>query len=68
MLIVGQKLRLPDKLQHQPSPKKSSHQHNCVVNMKERLEQVLEALRQQQLKIRKDNQEEPLLFAPGDME
>ena len=35
--------------------------------MKERLEQAHETLRQQQMKIRQDDQEEPLLFAQGDM-
>ena len=35
--------------------------------MKERLEQAHEALRQQQLEIRQEDQDEPLLFAVGDM-
>ena len=35
--------------------------------MRDRLEQAHEALRQHQLKVRQDDQEEPLLFAPEDM-
>ena len=67
MLMMGRELRLPDQLQHQPPPEEFSPQHEFVVQMRERLEQAHEALRQQQLEIRQDDQEEPPLFAPGDM-
>ena len=67
MLMLGKKLRLPDQLQHHPHLNESSPQHEFVIKMKERLKQAHEALRQEQLKVRQDEQEEPLLFAPGDM-
>ena len=67
VLMMGRELRLPDQLQHQPPPEESNPQHDFVVDMKERLEQAHEALRQQQLEIRQEDQDEPLLFAVGDM-
>ena len=67
MMMLGRELRLPDQLQHQPPPEESSPRHEFVVEMKERLEQAHETLRQQQMKIRQDDQEEPLLFAQGDL-
>ena len=67
MLMLGRELRLPDQLQHHPPPNESSSQHEVVIEMRERLEQAHKALRQEQLKVRQDDQEEPLLFAPGDM-
>ena len=66
-MMLGRELRLPDQLQHQPPPEDSSPRHEFVVEMKERLEQAHETLRQQQMKIRQDDQEEPLLFAQGDL-
>ena len=67
VLMMGRELRLPDQLQHQPPPEEANPQHDFVVDMKERLEQAHEALRQQQLEIRQEDQDEPLLFAVGDM-
>ena len=67
MLMLGRELRLPDQLQHQPPPDEFSLQHEFVIHMRERLEQAHEALRQQKLKIRQDDHEEPLLLALGDM-
>ena len=67
MLMLGRELRLPDQLQYQPPPEESRPRHEFVVEIKDRLEQAHEALRQHQLKIRQDDQEEPLLFAVGDL-
>ena len=66
MMMLGKELKLPDQLQ-QPPPEESSPRHEFVIKMNDRLGQAHEALRQLQLKIRQDDQEEPLLFAPGDM-
>ena len=54
VLMMGRELRLPDQLQHQPPPEEANPQHDFVVDMKERLEQAHEALRQQQLEIRQE--------------
>ena len=51
MLMLSMELRLPDQLQHQPSPDEFSPQHEFVIHMRERLKQAYEALRQQQLEI-----------------
>ena len=67
MMMLGRELRLPDQLQQQPPPEEASPRHEFVIEMKDRLEQAHEALRQLQIKTRQDDQEEPLLFAPGDM-
>ena len=67
MLMLGRELRLPDQLQHQPPPEESRPQNEFVIEMRDRLEQAHEALRQQQLEIRQDDQDEPLLFAPKDL-
>ena len=67
MLVLGRKLRLPDQLWHHSPLNESSPQPKFVIEMKERLEQAHEALRQEQLKVQQDDQEEPFLFAPGDM-
>ena len=61
MLMSGRELGLPNQLQHHPPPEESSPQHEFVLEMRERSEQAHEALRQQQLKVRQDDQEEPLL-------
>ena len=50
-MLMGRELRLPDQLQHHPPPNESSPQHEFVIEMKERLEQAHEALRQEQLKV-----------------
>ena len=65
MMMLGREIRLRDQLQHHPPPEKSSLRHEFVVEMKDRLEQAHETLRQQQLKVRQDDQE-PLLLAQGD--
>ena len=67
MLMLGRELRLPDQLQHQPPPEESRPQNEFVMEIRDRLEQAHEALRQQQLEIRQDDQEEPLLFTPKDL-
>ena len=67
MLMLGSELRLPNQLQHQPLLNESNSQHGIVIEIKERLERAHKALKQEQLKVRQDDQEKPLLFAPGDM-
>ena len=65
MLMLGRELRLPDQLQYQPPPEESRPRNEFVVEMKDKLEQAHETLRQHQLRIRQDGQEEPLLSATG---
>lgn len=69
MLMQSRKLWLPNQPQYQPLSEKSSFQNSCefVVNIKERLEQAHKALKQQWLKIKQDDQEKPILFAPDDL-
>ena len=65
MLMLGRELRLPDQLQYQPPPEESRPRNEFVVEIKDKLEQAHETLRQHQLRIRQDDQEESLLFATG---
>ena len=67
MVMLGRELRLLDQLQQLPFPEESSPHYESVVEMIDRLGQAHEALKQLQFKIRQDDQEEPLLFVPGDM-
>ena len=66
-MMLGRELRLSDQLQQQPSPEESSPRHEFVDEIRDRLGQAHRALKQLQLKIWQDDQEEPLLFAPRDM-
>ena len=65
MLMLGRELRLPDQLQYQPPPEESRPRNEFVVEIKDKLEQAHETLRQHQLRIRQGDQEESLLFATG---
>ena len=53
MMMLGRELRLPDQLQQQPPPEEASPRHEFVIEMKDRLEQAHEALRQLQIKTRR---------------
>lgn len=55
LMMFGRELRLPDQLQGYPPPVKSELSHDEFLKTKERL------------RIRQDDQKEPLLFAVGDM-
>ena len=65
--MLGRELRLPDQLQYQPPPEENRPRHDFVVEIKDKLEQAYETLRQHQLRVRQDDQEEPLLFAASDL-
>ena len=66
--MLGQALRLPDQLQLQPPlPAEITPQHKYCKELVERLEVTHEVLREQQRAVWQEDQEEPLLFSPGDM-
>ena len=67
MMMLGRELRLPDQLQFHPPPAEVEPQQEYSLRMAERLSAVHEMLREQQKEIRQEDQEEPLLFSPGDM-
>ena len=67
LMMLGRELRLPDQLEYYPPPTDFSPQHEFVVDINERLKQAHEALRQQQLEIRQEDQEKPPLFATEDL-
>ena len=67
LLMLGRELRLPDQLQHYPPPTEFQPQHAFAQATKETLDHAHELLRQQQMEIRQEDVEEPLLFVEGDL-
>ena len=67
LMMLGRELRLPDQLQLQPPPAEITPQHEYCKELVERLGVAHEVLREQQRAVRQEDQEEPLLFSPGDM-
>jgi hypothetical protein len=67
LMMLGRELRLPDQLQHQPPPTECQPRAEYVQQMMNTLHQAHDVLSQQQLQIRQENQEEPLLFTEGDL-
>ena len=66
-LMLGRELRLPNQLINLPSPYEELPQHKYVAKIQERLQQAHETLREELIKVRQEDNEEPLLFQPGDL-
>ena len=66
-MMFGRELRLPDQLQLHPPSLEVTPQNEYCQELLDRLEVAHAALREQQRVIRQEDQEEPLLFSPGDM-
>ena len=66
-MMLGRELRLPHQLQCRPPPAEASTRHQFVQDVKERLEEAHELLQDQQVKVRQEDDEEPPLFAVGDL-
>lgn len=62
MLMFGRELRLASQLQDYSPSNTFDYLHEYVASMKDRLDQAYEELRQLQLNIRQEDQEEPPLF------
>jgi hypothetical protein len=67
LMMLGRELRLPDQLLSHPPLEDNVPQAKYVQNMLRRLQEVHEALSEQQIQLRQEGQEEPLLFAEGDL-
>ena len=67
LLMLGRELRLPDQLTGYPPPKQYHLRHEYVIEAQDRLNQAHEMLRTEQQEIRTEDNEEPPLFAVGDM-
>ncbi|XP_067945258.1 uncharacterized protein [Watersipora subatra] len=65
MLMLGRELRLPDQLASHPPPTELFSAHEHALEVQRRLQAVHEALRQSQMEVRENDQEEPPLYAPG---
>ena len=66
MLMLGRELRLPDQMQDPQQPD-GQPTHEYARELVERLRTLHQLLQEQQLKLRTDDTEEPLLYAPGDL-
>ena len=67
ILMVGRELRLPNLLMSIPSPRIYQAHSEYVQEMAERLEEAHTLLREQQMTVRREDDEEPLLFQSGDL-
>ena len=67
LLMLGRELRLPDQLQYLPPPQELSARHQYVQDVRQRLEEAHSLLREQQVQIRQEDDEEPPLFVVGDL-
>ena len=67
MLILGQKVRLPDLLMSNPPPRDYQAHSEYVQEMVERIEEAHMLLREQQIAVRQEDSEEPSLFKTGDL-
>ena len=67
ILMLGQELRLPNLLMSNPSPRIYQAHSEYVQEMAERLEEAHTLLREQQMTVRREDDEEPLLFQSGDL-
>ena len=67
LMMLGRELRLPDQLLYTEPPTETTTRHQYVIDMKERLEVAHSALQERQIHVRHEDEEEPPLFAPGDL-
>jgi len=67
LMLLGRELRLPDQLKYLPPLDSHSTRNGYVLGVRERLEEAHTMLQEQQLQIRQEGDEEPLLFALGDL-
>ena len=67
LMMLGRELRLPDQLQYLPPPVEASTRNQFVQDVRERLEEAHSLLQDQEVKIRQEDDEEPPLFAVGDL-
>jgi hypothetical protein len=66
-MMMGRELRLPDQLVSHPPLDEDQPQATYVQNMLRRLQEAHVVLGEQQWQVRQEGQEEPLLFAEGDL-
>ena len=66
-MMLGRELRLPDQLLYTAPQTETTTRHQYVLDVKERLEVVHSMLQEKQVKVRQEDEDEPPLFAKGDM-
>ena len=65
--MLGRELRLPDLLRNNPPLVEYQAQAEYTQDLIEKLEEIHELLRQQQMDVRQEDNEEPPLFHSGDL-
>ena len=66
-MMLGREVRLPDQLQDHPPPLETDSPQQYLVELDQRLQTAHHLLRQQQMQIRGEDAEEPMLFTEGDL-
>lgn len=66
-LMLGRELRLPDQLQYPTPLSENTPVHQYVQDMQEKLHTTHELLREMQKKIKNEDEDEPPLFATGEL-